>query len=521
MTERVAVVAVLALAITSCTSSDIESSITAAAAATTTATTTTTTVPTGTSSPTTSTTAPPTTTTTTSTTTVPDGEPVWVATYRRDFPGYAVELVEINTNERITIAANRHDPFPHAVFGDGDGGIVTGRPFAHLPAASQHPVTIVDTGIDAMAMIDGVPTALYRTWEGESGWDDLIMWDDMTISLIAQPLGGEPTTVLSAHSASRVDYVTGEGDLGEPRPGRSGYGGGVLAVVWTTRTEECSWLELRQGLTAEPAPLVNPWPPATCEDGGFGAIDVAITGDGGVLVAWVSTAGGGSDLVASDLMTGREIDRLTGVLHFGHDGDRRFAVVQQASGTEQHTVLAELTTDGFAVTPLPGISQLIGVITGELRIASNATLATTEPWTTCSTAGRAVPAAQDGLPTPVAATRDAVASAVVECDLIALADLAIVSAEFRMVDAISYCDEPWPMSIQDDDVVHHWYAGDRSGNELSIMLDTLDSPYQIADQRYVWVGPHDYRIEIDADGAWVRNQRGLPPPECEGMECTC
>jgi hypothetical protein len=239
------------------------------------------------------------------------------------------------------------------------------------------------------------------------------------------------------------------------------------------------------------------------------------------LVAWVSTADGGPDLVAADLTTGREIDRLPDVLLFEHDGDRRFAVEQRAPGTEQHAVLAELTTDGFAVTPLPGIAHPIGVITGELRIAPNATLATTDPWTTCSAAGRAVPAAQDGLPAPVAATRDAVASAVVECDLIALADLAIVSAEFRMVDAISYCDEPWPMSVQDDDVVHHWYAGDRSGNELSIMLDTLESEYQIADGRYVWVGPFDYRIEIDAAGAWTRNQRGLPPPECEGMECTC
>lgn len=53
------------------------------------------------------------------------------------------------------------------------------------------------------------------------------------------------------------------------------------------------------------------------------------------------------------------------------------------------------------------------------------------------------------------------------------------------------------------------------------MLDTLESPYRMADERYVWVGPYDYSIEIDINGAWVRNQRGFPPPECEGMECTC
>jgi hypothetical protein len=90
-----------------------------------------------------------------------------------------------------------------------------------------------------------------------------------------------------------------------------------------------------------------------------------------------------------------------------------------------------------------------------------------------------------------------------------------------MVDAVSYCDEPWPMSLADDDVVYHWYSGDEWSNELTTLLDTLESPVMIEGDRYVWHGEYDYRIEIDSAGDWVRNQRGFPPPECEGMECTC
>ena len=347
------------------------------------------------------------------------------------------------------------------------------------------------------------------------------MWDDGTTSLIARPLDGDPTTVLSAHSASRVHYGTGEGDMGAPRPGGSAYGGGVLAVVWTTRMTECSWLELRDGLSPEPAAVVNPWPATNCGDGSFGVIDVAVTADAKILVAWISEAGRGTDLVAWDLATGREVDRLTGVDGFQHDGDRRFAVDRRISDTEHQAAAVEVTTDGFVVTPLPGITTPIGVITGELRIASDATLAPAEPWTVSSTAGRTVPPIQNGLPTPVGATRDAIASAGVACDLIALADLALVSPEFRMVDAVSFCDEPRPMSLQDDDVVHYWYAGDHNSNELTTLLNTLESPYRIEAGRYVWEGMYDYRIEIDATGAWVRNQRGFPPPDCEGMECTC
>ncbi len=446
---------------------------------------------------------------------------MWLATYRRDFPGYAVELIEIHTGERIVVPANRFAPFPQSVFGDGSGGLVTGRPFARLPAAADHPEVILDRSVDTLTTIGGAVTALYRVWEGESGWDGLIMWDDMTISVIAQPIEGEPTTVLSVHSESRIDYSTLEGDAGEPRPDGLAYGGGVLAVIWTTRTAECSWLELRDGLSAELAPVVNPWPATNCGQGTGGVIGAAVTADGAILVGLAARADG-PDLVAWDLATGGEIDRLTGVLHFAHDGDRRFAVNRRTTGSaDQQTAVVEATPAGFAVTPLPGVPAPIGVITGELRIAPDATLAPAEPWVTCSTAGRSSPDAHDGLPAPVATTRDAIASAVVECNLDALGDLALVSAEFRMVDAVSDCDEPWPMSLQDDDVVHHWYSGDRDADELTIMLDTLESPYRIDNDRYVWVGQYDYRIEIDVNGAWVRNQRGFPPPSCEGMECTC
>jgi hypothetical protein len=500
--------AVIALAVASCSAGDVELSTTVAASTIISATTTMTVA-----------------STTVATTRAPRRDPVWLATYRRDFPGYAVELIEIHTDDRIVIPANRFDPFPGTIFGDGHGGLVIGRPIARLPAGALHPEELVGAGtwINTVAIIGGVPNVLYRVSEGESGWDGLIMWDDVTISLIAQPLDGEPTTVLSAHSASRIDYGSFEGDVGEPRPGGSAYGGGVLAVVWTTRTEECRWLELRDGLSAEPAPVVNPWPATNCENGaaGEGVLDVAVTADGEILIAQVYPPDSGPDLVAWDLATGREIDRLTGVLQFEHDGYRRFAVERRTSGTEHQTAVVELTQDGFSVTPLPDIATPIGIITGELRIDPKATLTPAEPWTTCSTAGRKIPAAQDELPAPVAATRNAIAAAVIECDLAALAELALVSPEFRMVDAFSYCDEPWPMSLQDDDVVHYWYAGDRAVDELTTLLETLESPYRTEADSYVWVGEYDYRIEIDQGGAWVRNQRGFPPQECEGMDCTC
>ena len=477
-------------------------------------------------SPSTAATAPPTsrevaTTTAAPTTEAPPIEPIWIATYRRDFPGYAVELIEIHNDDRVVIPANRFEPFPQAVFSDGSGGIVTGSPLAHLAAGSVHPSVILDTSVDRVVMIDGVPTALYTTTDGESGWDDLIMWDDVTMSLLAQPLGGEPETVLTAHSASRIAYPTMQGDFGEPRPGRSAYGGGVLAVVWTDRLASCSWLELLAGPSTEPAPVVNPWPQTACDDDAVGVIDVAVTADGRALVAIVAETGRGPSLVAWDLITGAEIDTVPDVLLLVHDGDRHFAVERRTPGYGYETALVELTADGIEVTALPGIAGPIGILTGELRVLPEASLAPATSWTTCSTAGRTRPAAQGGLPGAVAATRDAIAAAVIECDLVALADLAAVSPDFRMVDAVSYCDEPWAMSMEDDDVVHHWYGGDNRANELTTLLNTLEAPPIIEDDRFVWIGEYDYRIEIHSAGDWVRNQRGFPPPECEGMECTC
>ncbi len=510
MTQRVAaVMTVVALVVASCNARDVEVSTTLPAS---------TTLPT---TPGASATIPA--TTVGVTTTATRHEPVWVATHRRDFPGYAVELIEIQTGDRIIIPADRFRPFPGTIFGDGHGGLVIARPFSRLPAGALHSVELTGAGtwIDAVTIIDGVPTFLSRLREGESGWDGLIMWDDVTISLIAQPLDGEPTTVLSAHSASRIDYGSFEGDVGEPRPGGSAYGGGVLAVVWTTRTEECRWLELLDGLSGEPATVVNPWPASNCEGGAAGVIDVAVTADGGILVAAVYPPDSGPDLVAWDLASGREIDRLTGVLQFEHDGYHRLAVERRTSGTEHQTAVVEVTQDGFSVVPLPGVSTPIGVVTGELRIDPEATLAPAEPWTTCSTAGMTIPAVQDELPPSVAATRNAIAAAVIDCDIVMLAELALVSPEFRMVDAISYCDEPWPMSLQDDDVVHHWYQGDHAFAELTTLLETLETPYRTEADSYLWVGEYDYRIEIDRSGAWVRNQRGFPPQECEGMDCTC
>jgi hypothetical protein len=136
----------------------------------------------------------------------------------------------------VVVPADRLQPDPWAIWGDGDGGLVVGSPLSHLPAGALHP----------------------------------------------EPFGDGP---------------------GHPRP---------------PAASGCSWLDLRTGISADPAPLDSPWQESGCEEATSGPLQVAVTADGAQLVATVVPSVdpflGGPDLVVVDFASGKEVDRLARVM---------------------------------------------------------------------------------------------------------------------------------------------------------------------------------------------------------------
>lgn len=476
--------------------------------------------------------APPTrpsTSTTTSTSAAPmeDWPETWLAVYRRDFPGYVLEFIEVTSGERLILPTDRRQPYPGTVFGDGRGGLFVSQGPRQLAKGELHPLEFGSRNarLVSVATIDGNVTALSVLQEGTSGWEDLEIVADVDITLLAQPVGKDAVTVLQTHVASRIDYRTGDGEQEGEWVGSVAYGGGVLGVVWT-RLGQCARLELRAGLADAPAPVVNPWPDQRCTDMYGGLLDIALTADGRFLTAMVfpsvDASLGGPDLVLWDLTTGEEIDRLPGVMHFVHDGDRGIAADRRVNGTDVGLALVRITDTGFEIADRPDLQPGgVGLIAGPLTIATDATLAPAEQWTDCSTAGATPLSGQPGLSEAAAVTRTAIAQAIRGCDLEALTDVAVNSPGFAMVDGNTTCDEPWPMSVEDDDPVSYWYHGDANNEELHVMLDTLDQPFTEEDDRYVWEDGHGYRIEIGTDGTWLLDWRQFPQAPCEGMDCTC
>jgi len=477
-----------------------------------------------------STVAPPTSLTSTTTTAIrmAGWSETWFAVYRRHFPGYAIEFVEVTSGERIILPTDRRQPYPEAVFSDGRGGLLISEPPGHLAAGELHSVAFgeEDAWLRAVATIDGNVTALSVLLDGTSAWEGLEIITDTDITLLAQPVGRDAVVVLRTHVSSHIDHQTGNGEQEGEWLSQVAYGGGILGIVWT-RLGQCSRLELRAGLTAAPAPFVNPWPDERCYDTYGGLLDIALTTDGRFLAAMVFPSVeptlGGPDLVLWDLSTGEEIDRLPGVMHFHHDGDRGIAADRRVNGTDHPEVaLVRITDTGLEITERPDLQAGgLGLIAGPLTIAKDATLAPAEPWTDCSRAGAAPPAEQLGLSEAATATRTAIANAIRSCDLEALADVAINSAGFAMADGNVTCDEPWPMSVNESDPFGIWYRGDVDNEELRVMLDTLNRPFTRDDDRYAWEDEHGYRIEIGTDGTWLLDWRQFPQALCEGMDCDC
>ena len=72
---------------------------------------------------------------------------LWIAAYRRSFPGYAVELTEIGSGRQVLIPTDRFRPYPHRVYGDGAGGLVTMQPPMHLAPGARHPTALGDPDV--------------------------------------------------------------------------------------------------------------------------------------------------------------------------------------------------------------------------------------------------------------------------------------------------------------------------------------------------------------------------------------
>lgn len=524
---------VLAGALTSCTTEDVDDEPMAATSQSTAATVETLLSSTTYTTAATSTTVAPTTSSASSSTTtvpVPEGVETWVGFKRRDFPGYAVELVEVLSGRRIVFALDRRSPAIWQLLSDLEGGLLLAglsppfEPLEALPAGATDMVPLpIEDGtipfIEAVVDLDGVPTLLYRAVSYEWDRDETDEWSETEVRLVAHPLGGIPQVLAEGHSTWR--FAGGRNLTTGSTPTDAGYGTGVFAVLWS-EAEAPHRLEMRQGFSDAPAEVVIP-------DFGAGVdepvdiVDVAVSADGTVLftllIPSTDPASGGPDLVAWDLTDGTEIDRLSGTLLFVHDGDRTVAGDRRKQGFEIEPFVARLGDDGFSwyKTLEEAGSPPLGVITSGLRIASEATLEATEPWPQCSLG--TVPD-QPSLPQGVAATRAAIASAAARCDLLALFEVAAADPGFRIADGDEPC-EPWLASIDDVDPVSQWYEGTSEPDEMAAIVNTLSVPPSRDENRYVWQNEHGYRIEINESGAWVINWRSFPQEPCESILCSC
>lgn len=466
----------------------------------------------------------------TTTVTVPKRAETWVGFQRRDFPGYAVELVEVASGQRIVLALDRRFPTISQLVSDLDGGLIVAGgspPFAPLQALAAGateavPLSIEDGSIpllDAVIDQDGVPTLLYRTVSSEWDRDETDEWSETEVRLVAHPLGGDPVVLAEGRSTWR--FAGGRNVTTGSTPNDAGYGTGVLAVLWSEAGAPHR-LELLDGLSDAPAEVVIPDFDAGVDEP-VDIVDVAVSDDGTVLFTLLfpsaDPARGGPDLVAWNLTDGTEIDRLSGTMLFVHDGDRTVAGDRRTQNYEVEQFAARLGDDGFSwyETLEEAVSPPLGVITSGSRIAPDATLESSEPWPQCSLG--AVPE-QPSLPQEVAATRAAIASSAARCDLLALFEVAATDPGFRIADGDDPC-EPWLASIDDVDPVWHWYQGTIELDEMAVIVEALSRPPSRDGSRYVWQDEHGYRIEIDRSGAWVLDWRSFPREPCQSILCTC
>lgn len=466
----------------------------------------------------------------TTTVTVPKRAETWVGFQRRDFPGYAVELVEVASGQRIVLALDRRSPTISQLVSDLDGGLIVAGgspPFAPLQALAAGATQAVPLPtendpiafLDAVVDLDGAPTLLYRIVSREWDRDETDEWSETEVRLVARPLGGEPVVLAEGHSTWRL--AGGQNLTTGSTPDDAGYGTGVLAVLWYV-AEAPRRLELRYGFSDTPADVVIPDFEAGVEEP-VDIVDVAVSTDGTVLFTLlfpsVDPARGGPDLVAWNLTDGTEIDRLSGTMLFVHDGDRTVAGDRRTQDSEVERFVARLGDDGFSwyETLDAAGSPPLGVITSGLRTAPDATLESTESWPQCSLG---VVPEQPNLPQEVADTRTAIASAAARCDLLALFEVAATDPGFRIADGDDPC-EPWLASIDDVDPVLHWYQGSIEFDEMAVIVEALSRPPSRVGSRYVWQDDHGYRIEIDGSGAWLLDWRSFPREPCQSILCTC
>jgi hypothetical protein len=454
----------------------------------------------------------------------------WVGFQRRDFPGHAVELIEVPSGQRIVLSLDRRFPSVRQLVSDLEGGLIVAGlspPFAPLEALTAGATESVPLPIEqdsnllleAVVTLEGVPALLYRTVSWEWDRDETDEWSETEVRLVAHPLGGDPEVLAEGHSTWR--FAGGSNLRTGSNPDDAGYGTGVLAVLWSV-AEAPHRLELRHGFNDAPAEVVIPDFDAGVNEP-VDIVDIAVSGDGTVLftllIPSADPASGGPDLVAWDLTDGTEIDRLSGTLLFVHDGHRTVAGDRRTQGFEIERFVARLSDEGFSwyETLDTAGSPPLGVITGSLRIAPDATLESTEPWPQCSLGAVSD---QPNLPQEVATTRAAIASAAARCDLLALYEVAAADSGFRIADGDSAC-EPYLASIGDVDPVSHWYDGTIEPHEMAVIVDTLSRPPSRDEDRYVWQNENGYRIEINESGAWVLNWRSFPQEPCQSILCSC
>ncbi len=137
---------------------------------------------------------------TTTTLGVAESDETWIGFQRRDFPGYAVELVEVESGRRITLPLDRRFPYVHQLLSDLEGGLILagpGPPFAPvvaLAAGATEPMPLSIEGdpisrLDTVVDLDGGPALLYLTISSEWDRDENDEWSETEARLIVHPLG--------------------------------------------------------------------------------------------------------------------------------------------------------------------------------------------------------------------------------------------------------------------------------------------------------------------------------------------
>jgi hypothetical protein len=482
---------------------------------------------------TTSTTIPPTTTVTTTTTTTPPLlDDVWIA--RSD--GGVVSIEALDGGERFELAVDARLDKLHGVFSDGSGGIIAafttsdGGLVMWLPADAISPVvdefflSDLDFGPSygyrpfGVAHIGGdvglTFLAKHQTSASRTGTVTRIEW---TTRFVFLPMGGnEPVSLYDAPGWALWDDELG--DLGFNQGLIAATAGGDRLALLFEDEELCRRFTVVDRESGEELSLDLDFGSST-DIGGCPATpdDPHLSPDGSVLIGAVTDPQLPPQswrVVAWDLDTGM---RLGSTAEPGVNpiwiADGNLAVLTIFD--EEHRgsyVLFRVEGDRVVTTDRVGDWQwFVGLGTGPILLAPDASLVVAEPWTDCSAAGASI-RTQSGLPEPVAATRDAIAAAASSCDLSLLASIGVPYLVFTNEHlSCGYRSNP---SIIDASPVPLWYEGDIEVAELATLVDTLRVPYTVDGDIYVWAHATGYRIEIDMTGAWVFNGRTWPMSGC-------